>query len=114
MAGKIRVSSALFLAAILFCAGIGTASAQLTAAESAICTIMSQIKMMLTYVAGAIMAVVITMQGIKWTASGEDAGARKQAKEAIIHALVGLTIVVLGGYLVTMFPFSNSCPLPAV
>lgn len=112
MSGKTRALNILALVALIYALCAESVSAQLTTAESVVCTVVSQLKMFLTYVAGVILSVVIALQGIRWTASLDDAGARKKSKEAIVHAVVGLAIVVFGVYLVTIIPFSVSCPLP--
>lgn len=47
----------------------------------------------LVLIATAVAAVVMVLAGIKWTASENDPGARKAAKDAMIHAIVGLIII---------------------
>jgi Mn2+/Fe2+ NRAMP family transporter len=44
-------------------------------------------------IAGGLGALVITISGFKWVGSAEDPGARKQAKDAIIHALIGMLLI---------------------
>lgn len=56
---------------------------------NAICAVYRLIK----DVAGAIAALVITIAGFKWVGSAEDPGARKQAKDNIVHAIVGMLII---------------------
>jgi hypothetical protein len=78
-------------------------------AANAICTVFGNIYFVLYSIAGAIGTVVITLQGIKWIGSAEDQGMRKQAKQGIIHAVIGLIIVMLAVYIVDMvFPL-NAC-----
>jgi hypothetical protein len=44
-------------------------------------------------IASGVAAVVFVIAGVKWVGSENDPGARKQAKDAMIHALVGLVIL---------------------
>jgi Na+-driven multidrug efflux pump len=71
-------------------------------AAMAICTIFGNIHMFLYSIAGGIGTVIITLQGIKWIASAEDHDARKLAKQGIIHAIIGLIIVMLAVSIVQM------------
>lgn len=52
------------------------------------------------YISTAIAALVIVIAGIKWIASGDDASARGSAKNSIIHAIIGLVIVIISAFLV--------------
>ena len=52
------------------------------------------------YIASGVAALVMGIAGLKWVGSENDPGARKQAKETIIHAIIGLIIVVLAGEMV--------------
>lgn len=47
------------------------------------------------YIAGAIASVIFVIAGIKWIASENDPGTRKAAKDTMVHALVGLIIVLI-------------------
>ena len=77
-------------------------------AATAICNIFGNIYMVLYSIAGGIGTIVITLQGIKWTASAEDRDSRKLAKQGIIHAIIGLIIVMLAVWIVEMvFPLNN-------
>ncbi|MBM3309526.1 MAG: hypothetical protein FJY77_04660 [Candidatus Altiarchaeales archaeon] len=44
-------------------------------------------------IATGVAAVVMVIAGVKWTASENDPGARKAAKDAMIHAIVGLLLL---------------------
>jgi len=59
------------------------------AARSIICNMYSEIN----DVGGAVASVIVTVAAIRWTGSENDAGARKSAKDAIVHAIVGLIIL---------------------
>ena len=77
-------------------------------AANAICGIFGNIYYFLYSIAGGIGTVIITLQGIKWIASAEDHDVRKQAKQGIIHAVIGLIIVMLAVWIVEMvFPLDN-------
>jgi hypothetical protein len=60
-------------------------------------------------IAGGVAIVIIVLQGVKWTGSAEDPGARKQAKQGIIHVVVGLVIVLLAVWIVGMVFSNNEC-----
>lgn len=46
-------------------------------------------------VAAAVASLICVIAGLKWVASENDPGARKQAKDMFIHALVGLLIIIV-------------------
>ena len=83
------------LAAVLMLASLGFAQEETTHLQNVLSTIMCVIIQLLIFIAGGIAIVIIVLNGIKWTASSDDPGARKQAKEGIIHAIVGLIIVLI-------------------
>ncbi|MBM3309234.1 MAG: hypothetical protein FJY77_03180 [Candidatus Altiarchaeales archaeon] len=56
----------------------------------------------LFFIASGIGCIVMTLEGIRWSASADDAGARKKAKESMIHVFVGLIIVLLAIPLVSI------------
>lgn len=55
-------------------------------------------------IATGLAAVVMTIAGIKWIASENDPGARKAAKDAMVHAIVGLIIITIIGAVLSAFP----------
>ena len=99
MSKKLLISGCLLLS-MVGVAAAATATEGVISAETAICTILANIQMLLMAIAGGIGIVVITLQGIKWAGSAEDPGARKQAKQGIIHAIVGLVIVLVAVWVV--------------
>ena len=106
-----KKAKALFMAGLVVLTLVGLVAAASTGAESAktaICTVLGNIRDLLYAIAGGVAAVVITLQGIKWAGSAEDPGARKQAKQGIIHAVVGLIIVLLAVWIVVMV-FGSQC-----
>jgi len=66
-----------------------------TQLQNTLSTILCVIVQVLVYIAGGIAIIIIVLNGIKWTASSDDPGARKKAKEGIVHAIVGLIIVLI-------------------
>jgi len=88
---------------------IGTVAATSTPTElaaNAICSIFVNIYDFLYGIAGGVGVLIITIQGIKWTASAEDASVRKAAKMGIIHAVIGLIIVVMAVWIVQIvYPY---------
>ena len=102
--GTILVSSLLLLTLV----GLVAASGGLATAKTKICDILYNVRDLLTFIAGGVAAVVIVLQGIKWIGSAEDPGARKQAKQGIIHAVVGLVIVLIAVWIVVMV-VGNQC-----
>jgi len=98
----------LIFAGSLLTAGFAAAASGLASATTAICTVLENIQALLWSIAGGVAIVVITLQGIKWTGSAEDPGARKAAKQGVIHAVIGLLIVLLATWIVYMiFPFGG-------
>jgi ABC-type phosphate transport system permease subunit len=111
MIKELKKTSIVFLT-ILGLIGLVSAQGptQTTQATSVICGVLSSIRTVLFIIAGGIGVVVITLQGIKWAGSADDPGARKQAKEGIIHAIVGLIIVLVAVALVSMV-FGGGCAM---
>jgi hypothetical protein len=97
----------LALAAAAVCAN----STGLVSAKSAICDILFNVRDLLTFISAGLAALVITLQGLKWIGSAEDPGSRKSAKMGIIHAVVGLIIVMLAVWIVTMVYTGPTCAL---
>ncbi|MFH1055135.1 MAG: TrbC/VirB2 family protein [Candidatus Altiarchaeota archaeon] len=71
-------------------------------AEDKICNVLQNIYELIVYIAGGIGALVIVIQGVTWVASADDANARKNAKTAVIHVIIGLIIISLALVLVAM------------
>lgn len=92
---------------------VGYATAQIpgtgagTAAGSLVCQILSNVKVFFELIATGIAIVIIVINGIKWIGSSDDPGARKQAKEGIVHAIVGLIIVILAVEIVGLVTSAN-------
>jgi len=61
------------------------------------------------YISGMIAGLVFVMAGVKWVGSMDDPGARKQAKDTMIHAIVGLIIVIIAKTLVEVILGSQPC-----
>jgi hypothetical protein len=102
---KVLIAGLVTLAA----AGVVAAASGAATAISAICAVLSSIQTLLYAIAGGVGVVVITLQGIKWAGSAEDPGARKSAKQGIIHAVIGLIIVLLAVWIVIMVFSGGSC-----
>lgn len=103
-----KTMSGLLIA--LFLAGYATAQVSgVESAEEAICTVLANITWLLYMIAAGVGVVVIVLQGIKWAGSAEDPGARKQAKQGIIHAVVGLVIVLIAVWIVELVFTGDRC-----
>jgi len=63
-------------------------------------------------ISAAVATIVIVVAGIKWIGSSEDASARAQAKATIVHAVIGLIIVIVAlslvNWAVTGTPISRT------
>jgi hypothetical protein len=84
----------LFLAFVFLsniAAAGGLENAIKNSAKLVLCDIYNAFRAIVTGVA----AVVFVLAGVKWTASENDPGARKAAKEAMIHAIVGMLIILV-------------------
>ena len=77
-------------------------------AAQTICDLLDNIRGLLQMIAGALATLIIVMNGIKWIGSSDDPGARKQAKEGIVHAVVGLVIVLIAVNVVALI-ISSGC-----
>jgi hypothetical protein len=86
-----------------------TVSTGMISARSAICVVLFNIRQLLAFIAASVATLVITLQGVKWIGSAEDPGARKQAKAGIIHAVVGLIIVMSAIWIVRMVFTGETC-----
>ncbi len=73
---------------------MGMAAAQSTVI-SLINMLICRLIQVLWGIAAAVATIVIVIAGIKWIGSSEDAGARAQAKATIVHAIIGLLIVII-------------------
>ena len=108
-----RRSAGIVLALVLlsaFGAAQSTGINYLEQAQEKICNVLMVVYELLVYIAGGIGALVITIQGVSWVASADDAKARKSAKTAIVHVLIGLIIVSLALVLVAIvLPESAGC-----
>ncbi|MFH1835016.1 MAG: hypothetical protein ABH851_02380 [Methanobacteriota archaeon] len=60
-------------------------------------------------IAGALAALIIVYNGVRWIASGDDAGARKNAKEAILHTIIALIIILLANEIVSLVYSGPQC-----
>ncbi|MBD3260067.1 MAG: hypothetical protein GF334_00010 [Candidatus Altiarchaeales archaeon] len=79
-------------------------------AEGKICEVLQSVYELLLYIAGALGALVITIQGINWVVSADNAKARNTAKTAVVHVLVGLIIISLALVLVAIvLPEGSDC-----
>jgi hypothetical protein len=107
MAGVVTVALLLLIATSVSAAN---SSIYLQQAQDKICSVLQTIYELLIYIAGGVGALVITIQGVTWVASADDAKVRKGAKTAVIHVLIGLIIVSLALVLVAMvLPDSAGC-----
>ena len=106
---KLLMSAGLvmFLVASFAAAQGTTPTTGASQAGDAICEILYNITWLLNMIAAGVGTVVIVLQGVKWAGSAEDPGARKQAKQGIIHAVVGLVIVIIAIWVVEIV-FTNA------
>lgn len=72
-------------------------------------TTICKIYCVINSIAGGLAALVITISGLKWVGSAEDPGVRKQAKDTIIHALIGMLIIIIATNLVELITGSTGC-----
>jgi hypothetical protein len=106
---RILSTGSITTLAMLTLSSMASAGTATTQATSIICQVLGSIRTVLFLIAGGIGITVITLQGIKWAGAADDPGARKQAKEGIIHAIVGLIIVIIAVAIVTLVFTSNYC-----
>ena len=95
----------LLLALILAVSTISLVSAETVTTQVAadkINEVLCRIAQLIFMVVGAIAALVVIMAGLKWTTSADDPGARNAAKTTIISVFVGLIIVMIAVYIVSI------------
>jgi hypothetical protein len=92
----------LVVLSVIMAVDVQAASQFLSQAESRICNVMEGIYELLLFIAGGLGALVIIAQGLVWVAAADDAKARRGARMAVIHVLIGLIIVSLSLVLVAM------------
>jgi len=97
--GRIR-SICLVIAFLLINIGITLAVPAATAVTNPIHCVLCRILTILWGVTAGIATFVIVIAGIKWMGSMDDPGARAQAKSSIVHAVIGLIIVMIALQLV--------------
>lgn len=93
-----RLFSLALLTFILFCIVLSTsASAQgmVQAIVSPVSSVVCMIYRVIVRVAGAIAGLVFVIAGVKWVASQDDPGERKQAKDTMKNAIIGLIIIMV-------------------
>jgi hypothetical protein len=87
------------------------ASAQIAAAMSRIASeVICQVYSGFVAIVTGVALLIFVLSGVKWTASENDPGARKAAKDAMIHAIVGMIIVVVSYYVVQTVLANVLCP----
>ena len=70
-------------------------SADLTGIQNSLASLICGIYSVFVGIAGAVASLVFVIAGVKWIASENDPGARKQAKDIMVQALVGLIIILV-------------------
>jgi len=90
------------IALVLLALSLSAAADDATTAANIISDVLCKVLFILFIIAPGVGAIIITLEGIRWAASSDDPGARKKSKEGIIHAIVGLIIVLLAVPLVTI------------
>ena len=113
-----RRSKALILLGFILLNSV-LVSAQSTAVETAISCMACRIMQLVFMIIGMVVTLVIIFAGLKWVGSGEDPDARNQAKQMIIHAIIGLVIIIIAAYAVSwltssLMEFTIADPASAV
>lgn len=91
---KKEVKMLMLLGIVLLTIGMASATTAATV-MTIINDLLCKLLQVLWGVAAAVAIIVIVLAGIKWIGSSEDAGARAQAKSTIVHAIIGLLIVMI-------------------
>lgn len=100
---KMNMKLNVFLAVLLLSSVMASGQTNyLEEAQNKICDVLQQLYELLVYIAGGLGALVIVAQGVSWVASADDAKARKSAKTAVIHVIIGLIIVSISLMLVAV------------
>ena len=96
------IAGLLLMTVVLFCASYVSAQAFTAAVISKVSNVVCGFTDIFKAIATGVAAVVMTIAGIKWVASENDPGARKGAKDAMVHAIVGLIIVLIVSDVITL------------
>jgi hypothetical protein len=73
-------------------------------------TVVCDVYLNMKYIAMAVAALIMVIAGIKWTASENDPGARKAAKDAMVHTMVGLIIISIISDIIKVVNLGFLCP----
>lgn len=90
---------ALLLIEILF-GVVVSAQADVGSVVSVLTCLLCKVFQIIFWAAAGIAAIVILVAGIKWIGSGDDPSARGAAKSTIVHAIIGLIIVLISASIV--------------
>ncbi|MEM2918560.1 MAG: TrbC/VirB2 family protein [Candidatus Altiarchaeota archaeon] len=88
--------SVLLLLSVL----ITTVYAQALDIKSTLCVLICRVFNLIFFISTGIAALIIIAAGIKWIGSGDDPSARGAAKSTIVHAIIGLIVVIIAVFLV--------------
>ncbi|MEM4347405.1 MAG: hypothetical protein QW802_02325 [Candidatus Altiarchaeota archaeon] len=91
--------SAILLMEILI-AGLVYAQATQPPLGDVLTCLICRVFYLIFWATAAIAALVILIAGVKWIGSGDDPSARGAAKGTIVHAIIGLIIVIIAVFLV--------------
>ncbi len=97
--GRVRILMVLGFLALFSVTALGAGGERIAA--YAIACLLCRIMQIFFLIVGVLATLVIVIGGIKWIGSGEDPEARTQAKSTIIHAIIGIIIVLVAGYVVS-------------
>ncbi|MFH0859712.1 MAG: pilin [Candidatus Altiarchaeota archaeon] len=98
------VICALAFLAVLIC----SADAQTITPQSIfvpVSSIVCTFRRAIVEIVGALASVIFVISGIRWIWSQDDPGKRKSAKDAMVHAIVGLIIIGVADEIVQSFNF---------
>lgn len=106
---KVLASSILLLLLLTMLPQLVVAQDAWGTIQTKITTIICQLKTVFAATATGVAAFIMVTAGVQWVSSETDPGARKKARTTIIHAIVGLMIVMLASDIANLV-LSFSCP----
>ncbi|VVB51034.1 Uncharacterised protein [uncultured archaeon] len=105
MENAIKYIAAAFIVSVLATPAMGYVVLQPWAGLDPLCYIAT----LMANIAAAIAVIVIISAGLKWVTSGDAPGDRKAAKNMIIHAIVGLIIIMVYAIFINFASTINPC-----
>jgi len=89
---------------------VSAANVTLNETRDKICEILEVFYDLLVYIASGLAALMIVIMGVTWVVSADNSKARTDAKNAVVHVIIGLIIISIAIALVEIaLPAGSDC-----